>query len=47
MLWNCKPNIFWKETQQGLLISDKQTKLYEQGDDQLKRYLTHLAWGRD
>ena len=38
-------NTFWKGSQENLLISDNQTRLYEQADETNKKLMTKLAWG--
>ncbi len=37
--------IFWKENQQDLLISDNQTRKYDQADEKTRTWLSLLAWG--
>jgi hypothetical protein len=36
---------FWQGAQQGLLIADNRTRLYERGDPQLRSVLSSLTWG--
>ena len=37
---------FWIENQQNLLISDNQTRLYENAGEEEKGKLVYLAWGK-
>lgn len=39
-------NTFWQRHQQGLLISDNQTRLYERGGLDRRRLLSGIAWGK-
>lgn len=36
---------FWQGAQQGLLVADNRTLLYEKGDQDLRRVLSRLTWG--
>jgi hypothetical protein len=38
---------FWQGAQQGLLIADNRTQLYERGGPQLRSVLSTLTWGAD
>jgi hypothetical protein len=38
-------NTFWQSNQENLLVADKQTRLYEEGPDDLRQVLAYLAWG--
>jgi hypothetical protein len=38
---------FWQGAQQGLLVADNRTLLYENGDPSLRRVLSSLTWGAD
>ena len=40
-------DIFWRNGQENLLIADNQTRMYETADNQYKRTLTYLAWGKN
>ena len=39
-------NMFWQNSQENLLIADNQTRMFEAADNENKRKLTYLAWGK-
>lgn len=41
-----KSNVFWQNNQENLLISDNQTRIYEDSDPQMKQFYSNLAWGK-
>jgi hypothetical protein len=43
-LWN-KSKIFWQSEQENLLVADNQTRVYQNGTPEQRRYLTVMAWG--
>ena len=45
MKWDSS-NIFWIADQENLLISDNQTRYYQNSDTTERKYLTHIAWGK-
>ena len=40
-----RSNTFWQSRQENLLVADNQTRQYAQGSDELRKLLSHLAWG--
>jgi hypothetical protein len=42
--WN-KSNIYWQADQQNLLVADNQTRSYQNGAMEQRRYLSVMAWG--
>lgn len=44
--WN-KSKTFWIADQENLLVTDNQTRKYQDGTEERRNYLSHLAWGVD
>jgi hypothetical protein len=40
-----RSNTFWRATQQHLLVSDNQTRMFDRLPRDGRRYLSYLAWG--
>ena len=40
-----RSNTFWRGSQEGLLVADNQTRLYQRGGPDRRRLLSALAWG--
>lgn len=38
--------IFWTDNQEDLLISDNQTRYYDNADSVVRKYLSNIAWGK-
>ncbi len=44
---NCKlSNVFWKQNQENLLVSDNQTRLYNDASLKEKQFYSKIAWGQ-
>lgn len=42
-----RSNIFWQTDQRNLLVADKQTRRYEMADPEIRKIISHYAWGKD
>ena len=38
--------VFWQRAQEGLLVSDNQTRDYDRGDREIRSLLSRYAWGK-
>lgn len=43
-LWN-RSKTFWQDDQENLLVADNQTRSYQNGTMEQRRYLSIMAWG--
>ena len=43
-IWN-KSKTFWQSEQENLLVADNQTRIYQLGDLERRKYLSYCAWG--
>lgn len=45
-LWN-KSKTFWQSNQENLLVADNQTRSYQNGSHEERKYLKSMAWGKE